>query len=240
MLNKEKLSKIVGHEILNSEIYTEALTHRSYINEIKNESVPHNERLEFLGDAILEIVITEYLYDKYPDFKEGQLTSLRSALVKTESLAFEAQKLQLGELIIMSKGEESTGGRNRPYILANTMESIIGALYKDQGYEAAKSFIIANIAYKTDEILENRSDVDSKSKLQELSQEQLKTTPVYVLVSSEGPDHAKTFEMSVNIEAHSFGTGKGKSKQEAEQNAAMKALESWDELVKKYYPDSND
>lgn len=240
MIDQKRVEQIIGIKINSLEIFTEALTHRSYVNEIKNEKFPHNERLEFLGDAVLEIIITEYLFDKYPEFKEGQLTSLRSALVKTESLAFEAEKLQIGELIIMSKGEESTGGRNRPYILANTMESIIGALYKDSGYEAVKAFIIEKIAYKTDAIFDSRADVDSKSKLQEMSQEILKITPAYVLVSAEGPDHAKTFEMSVNIETNSFGIGKGKSKQEAEQDAAKKALKSWDKLVKKYYPDSND
>ncbi len=221
-----------------TELLVEAFTHRSYLNEFRNTGMQHNEKLEFLGDAVLELVATEFLFSKYPDFKEGDLTSFRAALVKTESLAEEAKRLELGEYILMSKGEESTGGRNRPYILANTIEAFIGALYLSEGYEESKKFIIENICYKSDEIISERLDIDAKSKLQEIAQESTKITPNYSLVGSSGPDHNKTFEMAVNIGEYEFGRGTGKSKQDAEQSAAKEALLKWDKLVKKHFKDN--
>ncbi len=203
-----------------------ALTHRSFHNEAK-EQVEHNERYEFLGDAVLELVATEYLFSQYPTLSEGVLTSYRSALVKTESLAEEAKRLQLGTYILMSKGEDMSGGRTRLYILANTVESIIGAIYLSLGYDAAKAFISENILYKLEDIINNNKDIDSKTKLQELSQEQMRITPTYDLVRAYGPDHDKVFKMSVSIGEKVLATGSGKSKQEAEQNAAKTALNAW-------------
>lgn len=229
------LSTKLGISFNNLAYLHEALTHRSYVNENKAQGLQHNERLEFLGDAVLELATTEYLFTKYADYKEGALTSFRAALVKTESLAEEAIRLGIGEYILMSKGEEATGGRSRIYILANTMEAIIGAIYLDSGYATAEAFITKNISYKSDAIVNERLDIDAKSKLQELAQEITRITPSYVFVGSEGPDHNKTFEMAVYIGDHEFGRGKGKSKQEAEQQAASLGIENWDELSSKYF-----
>lgn len=228
------VEKILKLKTPSNEIFTEALTHRSYINEVKDLSITHNERLEFLGDAVLELAVTKYLYDNYPDQNEGTLTSFRAALVKTESLALEAKKLQLGDYILMSKGEEATGGRLRPYILANTMEAVIGAIYLTLGFEEAEKFILEKICYKIEAIVAERSDLDAKSRLQELAQEKVKVTPAYKLITASGPDHNKVFQMGVYIGETLFGTGEGKSKQEAEQAAAVQAMNSWDELESKY------
>lgn len=219
--------KKIGVEFSNEEIIREALTHRSFLNESKDKDLKNNERMEFLGDAVLELVVTEYLLSKFPERPEGELTSLRASLVRTESLAMEAKRLEVGEFIYMSKGEEATGGRSRPYILANTFEAIIGAIFLDKNYETAQQFILSNICYKTDEIVSSEGYIDAKSKLQEISQDLKKITPVYKLLGSSGPDHNKTFEMGVFIDEKLFGKGTGKSKQEAEQNAASDALTNW-------------
>lgn len=214
----------------------QALIHRSYLNEVKEEALKNNERLEFLGDAVLELIVTEYLFKAYPERLEGELTSFRSATVRTESLAETALKLGIGNYIYMSKGEESTGGRTRPYILANTFEALLGAIYLDQGMPTAIDFITKFLLPKIVVIVKNRLDIDSKSKLQELSQEATSHTPAYIYIGESGPDHSKIFEMAVMIGEHKFGAGKGKSKQEAEQNAAQKALKSWSTLIRKFYP----
>jgi len=211
----------------NIEILHEALRHRSYLNEHKDVQLASNERLEFLGDAVLELVSTEYLFGKYPDRAEGDLTSFRAALVRTESLAETSLMLRVSDYLYMSKGEEATGGRTRPYILANAFEAIIGAIYLDQGYEAVKKFINDNLIPKVDRIVKERLDIDNKSKLQEISQDVLKLTPTYEVVSETGPDHSKKFEVAVLIGSKIYGKGTGKSKQEAEQSAAKAALESW-------------
>ncbi|MFS8130884.1 MAG: ribonuclease III [Candidatus Dojkabacteria bacterium] len=230
----QKFIKLIGLEV-DKELLKVALTHRSYINETKNRALEHNERLEFLGDAVLELVVTEHLFENHKDLNEGILTSFRAALVKTESLAEEAKRLGIGEFIFMSKGEEQSGGRDRQYILANTMEAIVGSIHLSLGYKAAEGFILKNICYKLPKIIEGRSDIDAKSKLQEVAQEAAKFTPRYELVNAVGPDHNKVFEMAVFIDTYNFGSGKGKSKQEAEQNAALDALNNWDTLTKKYF-----
>ena len=221
------------------ELLKEALTHRSYVNENPNTPNGHNERLEFLGDAVLELATTQMLFNDYPNFPEGDLTSFRAALVRTESLAEEALKLELGKYLFMSNGEEATGGRDRQYILANSMEALIGSIYLDQGFDSALLFIKEKIYYKVQNIVDNRLDIDAKSKLQELSQEQLKITPTYTLISDEGPDHNKTFTMGVLIGETIFGKGNGESKQNAEQVAASDALENWQELVDKHFTTNN-
>lgn len=235
METKDFIKEVLEINFVNFNIFQEALTHRSYVNENKDSSIAHNERLEFLGDAVLELVTTKYLFLNYPDFNEGTLTSIRAALVKTESLAFEAAQIELGNHILMSKGEEATGGRDRPYILANTMEALIGATYLDLGFEACEAFILKRICYKTEEIVSKRLDLDSKSKIQEIIQEKVKITPVYKLIESTGPDHNKLFVMGLYIEETLLTKGEGKSKQEAEQDAALKALNSWEELYLKYF-----
>lgn len=203
--------------VKNFSIYERAFTHRSY-------GKIHNERLEFLGDAVLELVITEELFKEYPEREEGELTSFRSAIVKTESLAVEASKLGLGDLILMSKGEDATGGRLRPYILADVFESLIGAIYIDSGYDTAKSFIMKYLYYKMDDIVKNRLDIDAKSKLQEFIQEKFKETPYYKVISEIGPDHDKVFTVVTVVGEKEFETGSGKSKQIAEQAAARNTL----------------
>ena len=210
----------------------QALIHRSYINELKKKEWDHNERLEYLGDAVLELVVTEYLFTNYPQYKEGELTSFRAATVRTTSLAETAKELELGNFLYLSKGEERTGGRSRPYILANTFESILGAIYLDKGFEEVKDFITRILLPKVNNIINKRTDIDSKSKLQELSQELYYDTPTYLMDSAVGPDHAKVFTMSVMIDDRIFGTGIGKNKQEAEENAAKNAISLWEKLIK--------
>lgn len=226
-----KLEKSLGVKFKNPELLITALTHRSFLNEHHDTYLHNNERLEFLGDAVLELITTEYLFKTYPDRSEGELTSFRSALVKTSSLSETSLSLGIGEFIQMSKGEEVTGGRNRPYILANTFESILGAIYLDQGYQASTNFVTTKLLPKISKIIEDRLDIDPKSKLQEISQEVLNFTPVYELLASSGPDHNKDFLMAVKISNRVFGEGRGKSKQDAEQNAAQKALNNWQELI---------
>lgn len=223
MNDYNELAKILGlAQFKNKEIIEEALTHRS-------TSRKHNERLEFLGDAVLELVITEKLYQDYPERQEGELTSFRSAIVKTESLAAESVRLGLGEYILMSKGEEATGGRLRQYILADIFESVIGAIYLDQGYDTAVKFINENLYYKMNNIVKKRLDIDAKSRLQELVQEKFKETPFYKVVKEEGPDHDKVFSVVAVIGEKEYGVGTGKSKQLAEQDSAEKTLEMMEE-----------
>lgn len=229
-----ELEKLIGLAFLNKDFLKQALIHRSYINEaLDGAELEHNERIEFLGDAILEMVITEYLFRQYPQYNEGELTSFRAATVRTTSLAATAEKLQLGDFVYMSKGEERTGGRHRPYILANTFESLLGAIYLDQGLEVVKTFLEKVLIPKIKNIVENRLDIDFKSKLQELAQEKSGVTPSYHLLSAIGPDHAKEFSMCVKIGEMVCGEGKGKNKQEAEENAALQAIQNWAELAKK-------
>ncbi len=213
------LKKINLTNFTNISLLDEAFTHRSF-------SKNHNERLEFLGDAVLELVITDLLYHDFLDRMEGELTSFRAAVVRTESLADEAQKLDLGAFIRMSKGEEATGGRSRQYILADMFESLIGAIYLDQGFAVAKNFIVAHLYYKIKDIVDSRSDIDPKSKLQELAQERFKETPFYKVVKEDGPDHDKVFTVVVVIGVKEYEQGSGKSKQIAEQDAAAKTLTS--------------
>lgn len=214
----ELLRKLELENFTNIEIFKEAFTHRSY-------SKKNNERIEFLGDAVLELVITELLFRDYPEKTEGELTSFRSAIVKTKSLSEEAQRLGLGDYIFMSRGEEETGGRSREYILADIFESLIGAIYLDMGYETAKKFIKKNLYYKISDIVENRLDIDAKSRLQEYIQDKFKQTPYYRVLHEEGPDHDKTFTVITVIGEKEYETGTGKSKQNAEQNAARNTLD---------------
>jgi ribonuclease III len=228
------LMQKLGFEFIKPELLTEAITHRSYLNEIRHEGNRHNERMEFLGDAVLELVVTDHLFRLFPDRPEGELTSFRAALVRTESLAEEAKSLEIGEFMLMSRGEANSGGRNRPYILANCFEAIIGAIYLDQGYAAAAEFIHTQLLPKLDRIVAERLDIDPKSKLQEVAQEELKSTPIYQLTGETGPDHDKTFEMAVIIAGQQWEVGSGHSKQEAEQQAAAKVLQNWADLYQKY------
>lgn len=203
----------------------QAFVHRSYLNEHPNLGTHHNERLEFLGDAVLELVVTHYLFNKYPETPEGQLTAYRSSLVRTESISEAADNLSMGDYLLLSKGEAKDTGKARAYILANTFESFIGALYMDQGYDAAEKFISTNLFHKIDEIVAKGLWRDPKSYVQEKAQEVFSVTPSYRLAGEKGPDHDKEFEIAILFGDKEIAIGTGRSKQEAEQDAASKALE---------------
>ena len=217
---------ILGVEFTNEELYREAFTHRSYINEHKKHDIEHNERLEFLGDAVLELVVTDYLFRNFKN-PEGDMTAWRSALVKTESLYEVAERLQLGQFLLMSRGEAKSGGRTRMALLANMIESIIGALYIDQGYDVAARFIQTHIISSLEGILKDGSWVDAKSRFQELTQEKEGITPHYELLAESGPDHEKIFTIGVYIGDKLCGKGMGNSKQVAQQAAATEALTTY-------------
>jgi ribonuclease-3 len=202
----------------------QAFTHRSYLNEHRDLEIGHNERLEFLGDAVLELIVTEYLYTKYPDSNEGELTAFRSALVNAVTMADAASKIGMNDFLLLSKGESKDTGRARQIILANTIEALIGAIYLDQGYETAKYFISTNIFNLIEKIVEEKSWIDSKSKFQEQAQENESVTPLYKTLKEEGPDHDKKFTVGVYLGKEKIAEGEGKSKQDAEQVAAANAL----------------
>ncbi len=200
-----------------------ALTHRSALNE-KKGSDQSNERLEFLGDAILELVVSDFLFKTYPQLPEGRLTQKRAAMVQTKTLAAAALKLNLGQKLIMSKGEKKAGGQTNVSLLANTFEALIGAVYLDQGFTKAAEFIYQNLLQNLNLLL-NQADIhDFKSQLQEAWQKQFKTAPKYQLVNSFGPDHSKTFIVKVFLKGKLMGEGRGKSKQAAEQTAAKSVI----------------
>ncbi|OGV96404.1 ribonuclease III [Microgenomates group bacterium RBG_16_45_19] len=207
-------------------LLTEALTHRSYLNEHPRVT-RHNERLEFLGDAVLELGVSQFLYDKFPQKKEGDLTTLRAALVRTSTLAEVALNLNLGTQLRLSKGEEVTGGRTNPSLLANTLEAVIGALYLDQGYTAVVDFLSQHLFPKIDVIIDQKLFKDYKSHLQETVQAKGSASPSYTVVATSGPDHDKIFTVAVIIDGREVATGQGKSKQLAQQAAARHALEKW-------------
>jgi len=221
-----KLEVVLDTTFSDKQVLLSAITHRSYLNEHREATQEHNERLEFLGDAVLELAVTNYLYKKYPEKPEGELTAVRAALVNTVSLSEAATKLGLNDFLLMSKGEAKDTGRARQYILANTFEACIGAIYIDQGYEAAEKFIATELYPKTDKIVEKQLWQDAKSRFQELSQEHASITPTYDLVAQAGPDHDRMFTIGVYLGREKVAEGQGRSKQEGEQAAAEKAIEA--------------
>jgi ribonuclease III len=220
----ESLAKKIGIKFNNIGLLQQAVTHRSYLNENRKYELDHNERLEFLGDAVLELIITEHLYNNYSN-PEGELTSWRSALVNGEMLAKVAQEIGVEKYLLMSRGEAKDTGRARQYLLANAMEAIIGATYLDQGYETAKEFVLKNVATKLPEILDNKLYLDPKSYFQEKAQENSKVTPSYKVVKDWGPDHDKHFVVGVYLGSELVAEGEGNSKQEAQRDAARRGLE---------------
>lgn len=222
--NYEGAEKAIGIKFNDKELLKKAFTHRSYLNENKNLDLEHNERLEFLGDAVLELAVTTFLYEKYPKRAEGELTSFRAALVNTVTLSETSDRLGFNEFLLLSKGESKDIGRARQYILANTFEAVTGAIYLDLGYQAANKFIKNNIFPLIDNIVKEGSWIDAKSLFQEKAQEKFGSTPIYETVGEEGPDHDKKFMVVVKIDGRNEGKGKGSSKQEAEQLAAREAL----------------
>jgi|SRR3989344_2934770 len=211
--------------IFNDEaLLRQAFTHRSYLNEHREETRGHNERLEFLGDAVLELASTRFLYDKFPEHPEGDLTAYRAALVNAVTLSEIATALGMNDYMLLSKGEAKDTGRARQFLLANALEALIGAVYLDQGYEAAERFVAEHLFPKIDEIIKQKLWQDAKSLLQEKAQEFEGATPTYTVLRETGPDHDKRFVVSVNIRGTLVAQGEGRSKQDAEQDAARNAL----------------
>jgi ribonuclease III len=223
-MNPKDAAAKLGLTFNHLDTFVEALTHRSYLNEHRDHTGNHNERLEFLGDAVLELAATRFLYEKYPAKPEGDLTAYRAALVNTVSLASAANTLGINDMLLLSKGEARDTGRARDVILANAFEAIIGAVYLDQGFDAANAFLATNLFPKIDDVVEKRAWQDAKSRFQEAAQEKKNITPSYKTVSETGPDHDKHFTVAVSVGSDEIAQGEGKSKQDAEQAAAQNAL----------------
>ena len=222
----KKLESVLKTEIKDSLLFLTAFTHRSYLNEHPDYENNSNERLEFLGDAVLQLLSSEFLYNKFPESPEGDLTNYRASIVCTPSLAEESRRLNYGEFLLLSNGEEATGGRNREYILANTFEAVLGALYMQNGLDFCREFVNRELLYKVDEIIKREAYKDAKSKYQELAQEKYGITPIYEVIDSWGLDHDKTFKVGVYLDKDLKAVGEGRSKQRAEQNAASAALDN--------------
>lgn len=220
----KELQKKLSIKFKNEDLLKQAFVHRSYLNENPAFELGHNERLEFLGDAVLELVVTEYLYKNYPDLAEGEMTNLRAALVNAQMLSQIADRLGFNEFLYLSKGEAKETGRGRQYILANTFEAFSGALYLDGGYKYCQDFIGNNLITELKDIIEKKLWRDAKSLFQEAAQERVGITPTYEVLSESGPDHAKKFVVGVYLEKELVAKGEGSSKNEAQQQAAENAL----------------
>jgi len=220
-----KIQKILGLEFNDLDLFKRALTHRSFLNENKEwRKIGHNERLEFLGDSVLGLIVAEYLFKEFSKLREGDLTALRAALINSDSLLDVADKLNLKKYLLVSKGEKNELEKAHPYFLANTVEAIVGAIYMDKGFNESKKFVTKHILSKTERILRTESYKDPKSVLQEKSQANLSVTPIYKTLESWGPDHLKKFRVGVYFKKELIAKGEGHSKQEAEVNAAKQAL----------------
>lgn len=225
MADFTNFEKSINLNFKNKDLLTQAFVHRSYLNENAKLGLGHNERLEFLGDAVIELIVTDFLYKNYPNSAEGELTAYRSALVNANIIGEIAVDLRMNEYILLSKGESRDIGKARTYILANTFEAVAGAIYVDQGYECARTFIEKYLCVRIDEIVKHKLWRDAKSLIQEKSQEHLSLTPMYKVINESGPDHDKHFTVGVFLGNDRIAEGKGHSKQIAEQNAARAALE---------------
>ena len=224
MKDLSKLEKSLGVKFKNKDLLKQSVVHRSYLNEHPEFELPHNERLEFLGDAVLELVVTEYLYKNYPN-PEGELTNWRASLVNAIILSEIARDLEIEEFLYLSKGEaQDKNSKARQFILANAMEAIIGAVYLDKNYEAAHKFIDEKIIVKLPYILEHKLYQDPKSRFQEISQERVGVTPTYKVLEESGPDHARHFVVGVFLKKDLIAKGEGTSKQEAQVQAAAEAM----------------
>ncbi len=220
----KRLEEILQIEIADQDLFSTAFTHRSYLNEHSEYNLPSNERLEFLGDAVLQLLSSEYLYKNYPN-PEGDLTNFRSAIVCTNSLAKEAKRLHYGDFLLLSKGEEATGGRDREYILANTFEAVLGAMFLQESLEKCREFVEKELFYKVKDVVDHKAYRDPKSEFQEKAQQKLGVMPSYVVLDTWGPDHEKKFKVGVYLGQEEYGIGEGQSKQKAEEEAAKKALD---------------
>jgi len=224
----EELQNKIGIQFKDKSLLELVFIHRSYLNEHKSVK-EHNERLEFLGDAVLELAATRYLYENF-DRPEGELTNWRSALVKGESLSEESKRLGMDPLLKTSHGEAKNIGKARDILLANAFEALIGAIYLDQGFDVAYQFVLKNICYKLDDILSKGLQYDAKSKFQEMAQDKFGVTPTYEVVSETGPDHSKTFVVGAYLGEAKIAEGEGPSKQKAQTSAAQNALDKWDKI----------
>jgi len=224
MKDLSEFEKKIGITFSNKNLLKEAFTHRSYLNENPSRGVGHNERLEFLGDAVLELLVTEHLFVNFPDKPEGELTSFRAALVNANMLSEVAHELGMNDYLLLSRGEAKDVGRARQYILANAFEALVGALYLDQGYEVSKKFIKVNVLQHLEEVLSRRLFRDPKSLFQEKVQDLLRITPIYRVLREWGPDHDKHFVVGVYLGEEMVAQGEGSSKQEAEVDAASSGL----------------
>ena len=227
MENISQFADMIGYHFNDPAYLQKALTHRSYHNENPKKSVGHNERLEFLGDAVLDLVISEKIFSLFPDLEEGQLSKIRAGLVNESGLCRIAKKMNLGQHMMLGKGEEQTHGNEKPRLLSSTLEALIGAIYLDGGMEPVKVFLFKYFEgeFKSD-ISPDSKLGDHKTQLQELTQKYFKKIPKYKLLSEDGPDHAKVFSVSVSLNGKELGVGKGKTKKVAEQVAAAKAIEN--------------
>lgn len=224
--NLKKLESNIGYEFTDAKLLEQAVTHRSYLNENPTWPLGHNERLEFLGDAVLELVVTEYLYEHYPETPEGDMTNWRAALVNANTLSAITAEFDLNDHMLLSRGEARDTGRARQYILANAIEALIGAMYLDGGYEPCKAFIGRFVLTKLPEIIANKLYRDPKSLLQEYAQDRISVTPTYQVMEEWGPDHARQFKIGVYLGKELAGEGQGQSKQDAQQAAAEDALKN--------------
>jgi ribonuclease-3 len=224
----KRLQKRISYHFKDPQLLATSLTHRSYINQNERER-EDNERLEFLGDSVIELVVSHILMIRFPHLKEGGLSKMRAVLVKEDTLASLARLVKLGASLMLGRGEEETGGREKDSILAGGIEALMAAVYLDGGYEEAFRVIERLYTPLLDEIKREAKDGDFKTRLQEYTQRLLNTTPQYILVREEGPDHDKTFDVIISIEGKIYGRGKGKNKKEAEQKAAAEALHSLEE-----------
>jgi ribonuclease-3 len=228
-MNPQQLEAIIGYKFQNTLLFTTALTHRSFLNE--SNSAESNERLEFLGDAVLELIVSDYLYQQRPGDPEGVLTAARSAIVRTESLAEVARTIKLGEFLLMSKGEEKSGGRTNQSLLADATESLIGGIFLDGGYQKAVDFFHSHLVPKAEVILKLNLLKDPKSLLQEKIQDKGFPSPIYKTISQAGPDHDRVFTVGVFNQDLLLATGSGKSKQSAQQSAAQNAIDKLETIL---------
>jgi ribonuclease-3 len=219
----------IGYVFANYPVFQEALTHKSYTNEQGGMVIPHNERLEFLGDAVLDMVISHKIFVAYPDLPEGELTRIRAEVVSEAGLAQVGRRLEIGTCLRLGRGELRTGGRNKDSLIANVLEALIGAVYCDGGFEAVQQMVLRLFDAFIERSFERKSGIDFKTRLQELMQARFGSPPEYQLVNSEGPDHLRNYTIEVRHGGHSFGQGSGKSKKVAAQQAARQALEALEE-----------
>jgi len=225
-----EFEKSIGIVFKDRSIYERVFIHRSYLNENKQKELEHNERLEFLGDAVIELAVTEYLYKNF-SHPEGILTNWRSAIVRGKSLSDEAKKIGLDNMLMTSRGEAKNTGKAKDLLLANALEALVGAIYLDQGYDIANKFINEHVVYKLDEVVSSGQNIDPKGRFQELSQEKFAVTPTYKVLSESGPDHNKIFIVGLYLVEKKIADGTGSSKQTAQVEAARNALNVWDTIT---------